>query len=1025
MSWKIATILLMSILLYSPLFAQSTNQKVDIKVETTYAEYLGEIPPLRSLIPLPPTDPERRRQAKISKQAPKNFIGRGKMEVLYPERANHGPDPIRQSEVSANAIPVEPLVNVEGLFSPFGSPHDPSGDIGQDHYLQAINTTTLGVFSKTGDLINSFAANTLWSPIGFSSAGDPIIMYDQEVKRWIITEFPNGNQLLFALSQTADPMGAYDVWNFATPNFPDYPKYGIWNNTYHATTNEQGPGSLHSYFIDRQSMLNGDMMVPIQRITIPGYTNTTAGFFVSTPVDWTGLTPPNADPIVLALHDSSWGGVAQDAIEVYSVNVDFDNPNNTEVVNTTVTVSPYDAYACAAPGFGFACVPQQGGGGLDGIPEVIMNQPHYRNFGSHESLLMSFMTDVDGNELAGIRWVELRRLPGGDWMLYQEGTYAPNDGLHRYMSSICMDGQGNIGLGYNVSSPNDFVGVRFTGRRASDPLGEMTVEEYLVVDGENAISSGGRFGDYAHMSVDPTNDRTFWFTTEYAAQGNVRTRILAFELRKDTIDLSPIALLSPISAPDLTANETVQIEIKNVGIETQNIFKVGYIFENGNPVIEDVNFSLIADSVYTHTFAQTVDMSAVGNYSFQFFTVLPTDQATLNDTLTTVVSNIPRLDAGITSLEGAGELNCGDSLAVNFALTNFGSTTLTNVDIIVSINGNQEGIINWTGSLAMGETTAVPYTLTNLIDGENDIQALTSAPNGQVDEVPTNDGFSRPLQILTEGVDIFFNLITDDYPEEISWELTDEGGTVLFNGGPYPSAGTYIENFCLDPEACYSLTMFDSYGDGICCNYGLGSYNITDAEGNILASSTGEFSTEETTNFCATFSCMLAIEVEASAASGPNIADGAIMITATNESGTAQFSIDGGATFQSSNLFFDLLPGDYDVVVMDDADCTETQTVTIDFAVSLVDINEELRISLSPNPTDGVFQINVAGIDIGSTFMKLEVYNAQGQLVFHNRLTKYNNTYTGEMSLYKFPDGVYFVRFNTPMIQRMLRVVKQ
>ncbi|MEO0777189.1 MAG: hypothetical protein AAF146_11530, partial [Bacteroidota bacterium] len=475
------TLLLFGLLLGGGLFAQSSSRQIEVEVQVTYAEYLGTTPPLRHLLPLPATTPEKKRQAKLSKKAPKNFIGRGRNTVARPDLAHQGPDPVLQADrgLLSDTVIVEPSVNVPGLWDQFGSPHDPTGDIGRDHYVQAINSTTIGIFDKEGNILNSFSANTLWSSLGFTSAGDPIILYDQTANRWLITEFPDPNQLLVAVSEDSDPLGSWNAYNFATPSFPDYPKYGVWDNAYSVTTNEGGPGVLHSYFIDREALLAGNTSVSIQRLGLPGNNNTEAGFFVATPVDWSGLTPPNSNPLIMALNDSSWGSTPEDAVEIFSVNIDWDDPDNTSVEQTTVVTAPYNSFACASLGYGFACVPQRAGGGLDGIPETIMNQPHYRNFGTHESVVLCFMTDADGNNRAGIRWMELRRTPGADWSVYQEGTYAPNDGKHRYMSTIAMDGHFPQGIG----GPSSGVANAHVIKRAGQVVTQCDIARAIHGDG--------------------------------------------------------------------------------------------------------------------------------------------------------------------------------------------------------------------------------------------------------------------------------------------------------------------------------------------------------------------------------------------------------------------------------------------------------------------------------------------------------------------------------------------------------------
>lgn len=1080
----------------------STTTTIEATVEVTYAEYLGSSRPVRELIPVPATDPERRKEVKKPRAVPENFQGRGRNNLAFPERQLQIEDPIRQTTSSTNSTSIEPLVNIEGITAG-SSPNDPSGDIGQNHYLQAVNATQLAVFDKQGNLINTFSANTIWSDIGFASAGDPIIMYDQEAKRWLITEFPNGNQLLVAVSQSDDPLGAWDAYNFGTPSFPDYPKYGIWNNAYSVTTNEGGPGTLHAYFINREALLNTDAMVPIQRIGLPGYTGSEGGFLVGTPVDWTGDTAPIGDPIVVTLNDSSWGDIEDDAIEIYSINIDWDDPDNTVVTNTTITTSPFDAFACAAAGPGFACIPQLNGIGLDGIPEVIMNQAVYRNFGSHESMVMSFMTDANGNDLAGIRWTEMRRSGGGEWTLYQEGTYAPDDGLHRFMSSVQMDGAGNIGMGFNVSSESTYAGVRFTGRRATDPLGEMTVEEFNVVEGGSTIVSGTRFGDYAHMTIDPVNDRTFWYTTEYAGATGVDTRIVAFELRKDTTDIAVTALASPTSGPDLTDMEVVQVEVINAGLDTLEGFSVGYVFEGGAPVIDMLPDTLLPDSTYLHTFVSTVDMSLIGDYSFIAFATVEGDDNVRNDTLEVVVSHQPRVDAGISNITGGASIFCGDSFPLTLELTNLGVDVLTSVTIELTLNGNPIDPIIWEGTLESGASVDVVAQITGAIDGANDISAVTVNPNGVADQRPENDDFSFEFNVLLDGVEIFLNITTDFYPGDNTWELVDENGEVLYTAGPYSAQNAdIVETLCLDPDACYTFTMFDSFGDGMCCAYGPGGYEITDADGLPLLTSNGQFSTIETSEFCARFECTVAGEAEAVPESAVGAGDGVIMVIATSGLGPFVYSIDGGATFQDSNMFTGLPAGDYEIIIAGAGDCEITVTATVesctlefstatimgeseadandgqievavengvppysyalngnvqdsplfenlaageytlviedslgctvevDIMLDIINDTETIvlggnAILLYPNPTEGVFRVALPGLEANSVFMPITVYDATGRVLYEVKIPQYDGHYTGELSLYAYPDGVYYLRFMDERIKRMVRVVKQ
>ncbi|MGK0315905.1 MAG: hypothetical protein ACI86M_002137 [Saprospiraceae bacterium] len=92
-------------------------------------------------------------------------------------------------------------------------------------------------------------------------------------------------------------------------------------------------------------------------------------------------------------------------------------------------------------------------------------------------------------------------------------------------------------------------------------------------------------------------------------------------------------------------------------------------------------------------------------------------------------------------------------------------------------------------------------------------------------------------------------LLTDNYPGETTWTLKNAAGVTLYNGGPYSSQGQMItEVFCL-VDGCYDFTINDSYGDGICCGYGQGSYDIS--IDNQSVASGGQFNSTETVNFCA------------------------------------------------------------------------------------------------------------------------------------------------------------------------------
>jgi|GEM_PF-138469 len=1087
--------------------AQTKNQKIDIKAELSHAQFIGTTPVMRDMVPKSQSDRDRAKEARKHHEIPKNFMGR---DIKPPQKSGtfpQGDDPIVQSGISGGGIVIEPLVNMDGLSSNFGSPHDPSGDIGADYYVQAINATRIGIYDKEGNFQMDFTGNSLWSSLGFSSAGDPIVLYDQSESKWIITEFANqGNRLMIAVSTSGDPTGSYNVFAFSTPSFPDYPKYAIWTDALVVTTNEDGSAGSPSYHINKQDLYAAVANPEIQRISLPGLPGG-PGFFIGTPVDWSGNTPPPAGTkqYIVRLRDDNWGAVTTDAVELYELDIVWGNVGASSANMVIIPTSPYDSNGCTGGGF-FDCIPQGGNAGnVDGMTEFIMNQPHYRNFGTHESMVMAWTVDK-GSNTAAIRWMELRRTGASDWAIYQESTYGADDGLQRFAPAICFDQSGNIGMAFTTSSSSEFLSLKFTGRRESDALGEMTVVETAVVDGLSSNSApqggGNRYLDYPHMSVDPLNGRTFWFTSEYAGTGgNSRTRILSFELSRDTIDIGPSALLTPQDAGDL-ADETIAMTIENFGLTTQNIFLAGYIVDDQDPVIESIGEVIPPGGTYDYAFGPTADFSEAGEYEVKLFTVLDNDSNLNNDTLRVTVTNLPRWDAAITDISFPDENPCLEEKTAVATITNYGSDVLVIASLWVELNGNIVDILYWNGAIQTGQSTTVEIPISNAISGENQLAIRTNLPNNEDDQIPENDEFSRTFTSF-DGEEFSFILTTDLYPDEISWEIEDEAGNILFEGGGnYSTSSTSTENFCLPAGQCFDFTINDSYGDGICCMEGNGSYSIVNSEGTTIVNSNGQYGSGETQMICTEEdACALTAEVNASPESLAGAGDGVLLIEPANgvgpyqfsinngpvqnngmfsglaggsytilitdqnecdftqsivittckmevvvvtgsetaigaENGTIsidasngdapyQYSIDGGVSFLTASSFALLAPGDYDVVVIDALGCQEIATVEVSSFTTGLESNEyNVKVEVLPNPTNGLFRVNVEGIESDGPFLDYQIYDVSGKKLHSGIIARYDNRFTGNVSLIHYPDGMYFMKFKHQKINELVRVIK-
>jgi hypothetical protein len=130
-----------------------------------------------------------------------------------------------------------------------------------------------------------------------------------------------------------------------------------------------------------------------------------------------------------------------------------------------------------------------------------------------------------------VRWYEFRVGPNRAIQLHQQGTYAP-DGQYRWMASPAIDREGNIGIGYSFGGLPHFPGQRFAGRLASDPLGQLTLRETILVEGEAAQANTLRWEDYTQAAIDPTDDCTIWYVGDYYKKDgtNYSTKIGAFRM---------------------------------------------------------------------------------------------------------------------------------------------------------------------------------------------------------------------------------------------------------------------------------------------------------------------------------------------------------------------------------------------------------------------------------------------------------------------------------------------------------------
>ncbi len=243
------------------------------------------------------------------------------------------------------------------------------------------------------------------------------------------------------------------------------------------------------------------------------------------PSDLDGSTlPPSGSPsFFVDLADSS-------DLNLFRFHADFANPGNSTFTGPVlIAVAPFSEVCPFAVNRACIQVPAPGER-LDSLDDRLMFRLAYRNFGDHESLVVNH-TIKNSGAVAGVRWYEIRSPASLFPFVFQQGTVVdPNTNF--WMGSIAMDKAGNMALGFSAASLNLDPSVYLVGRAPTDPLGVMSGPSVIVNGTGVQESSFNRWGDYSAMSVDPSDDCTFWYTQEYyktTGSFDWTTRIASFK----------------------------------------------------------------------------------------------------------------------------------------------------------------------------------------------------------------------------------------------------------------------------------------------------------------------------------------------------------------------------------------------------------------------------------------------------------------------------------------------------------------
>ena len=689
-------------------------------------------------------------------------------------------------------------------------PPDPTGAVGPDHYVHSVNSI-VKIFDKTGNLV--YGPISLGGFLGISSNnGDPIVMYDQLADRWFVSEFGNlGGDLGLAVgvSVTNDPTGAYNVYQFDMGSFPDYPHYGLWHDGYYGTANYSNQGETAAFVMERDVILAGGAEPKVVLFDLPEVVSNPLNVKSAEPANLLGTEiDTNLPGYITYLQDDGWASaITYDHLKVWEIDMDWNNVANSTISDPLeIPTDPFDAGEVFGDGNG--AIKQPGTSQrLSGHGGIVSFAANYRPFEDHNSWLITFNTFIDANETGGIRWIELRNDDFSSWEIFQEGTYSIADGHSRLMSTSAMDAEGNIALAYTTASENLKVSLRYTGRFDGDPLGQMTLDETVIFNGNGVRTNNNRYGDYAHMTLDPDNF-TFWSTADYFQSNNYwATRIASFRVFGPFADDVGVSALNEPLNGILTNSETVEISIRNYSLAPVSNIPVELRVDGDLIASENFNGTINPNEAVNYEFSQTLDLSNQGQtYVIEAKTNFSGDGYEPNDNFVKEVKHLLSNDVGVYDLVSpqSGQNLANESITVK--LKNYGAASQSGFDVQYILDSGSPVIQSFDGTIGSEEVISFTFDVegdfSEIIAHSLNITTLLSG-----DQLTDNDEISVVVENLLclpesnctvgHGFDVF--------------EIAGINNDSDCNGNGYSNFTNLIAN--LEPGSTNSLTVTSNYGN--------------------------------------------------------------------------------------------------------------------------------------------------------------------------------------------------------------------
>jgi hypothetical protein len=667
------------------------------------------------------------------------------------QSATHSPTPLPPGRSAQMPAPTHDFAGLSfttmlsGSQAGAGWPPDTNGDVGPTYYIQAVNDAW-GIFDKgTGAMVAGFTENQLWStaatgtPCDANNFGDPVVIHDTAADRWVLTDFAfaftGGAPVApfyqcFAVSQTNDPVGGgwylyavqMDSGDPGAPpanTFVDYPKFGFWTDCLYMGANgfDNGTGNYAGGVFaafDRTTLFAGSPLTSTNSSV--GFTGDTS-IFGNFPANLNGSTLPPAGTPEYFVAESQ---VAY-AFDVRTFQAGATSCGTGSTLSGATSVSQ-DSYGYPAIKVGTSYTSNMvrqasTGNRLDSLGDEIMQRVNYRNIGGTESLWVVHTTCGTGTDANGAcatnmtptqpQWAQID-VTGGtiNTTPVQQQIYTPDVIQYRWMGSLAVDRQGNMAVGYSMTTNNvaapTFPSLAYSGRLAGDPANQLGQTERVLAAGTASqnkcgTSSCSRWGDYSAMTIDPVDDCTFWYTNEYysvaahAANGHWDTNIGSFRFPGCTGPAAKLAFtVEPGAsyAPNGTITVDVSVEDAAGDVVIGDTSQVTLALQGGtggatlggtttvNAVAGVASFTVSVDLVGAGYSLHATDSSLTPDDSSTFDVVAPAS-ITFTQQPTNAVAGVANSPAIVVTVkDGLNNPVAGDSVSLTVA-TGPGTLTVT------------------------------------------------------------------------------------------------------------------------------------------------------------------------------------------------------------------------------------------------------------------------------------------------------------------------------------------------------------